>query len=146
MVDTVDSKSAARKGVRVQVPPGVPRALNISALTFFQIYSRKTRAFFTGFCDLRFYKVKFFHIKKSLYLCKLKIVSGCTERSLESQEKRLAFAAENPLSRIAVLVRSSTKEGMQLHPLLLYIYCTKTGYTQPIFGASHTSFLKTNQA
>ena len=61
MVDTVDSKSAARKGVRVQVPPGVPRALNISALTFFQIYSRKTRAFFTGFCDLRFYKVKFFH-------------------------------------------------------------------------------------
>ena len=32
MVDTVDSKSAARKGVRVQVPPGVPRALNISAL------------------------------------------------------------------------------------------------------------------
>ena len=64
--------------------------------------------------------MKFFHIKKSLYLCKLKIVSGCTERSLESQEKRLAFAAENPLSRIAVLVRSSTKEGMQLHPLLLY--------------------------
>ena len=98
MVYTVDSKSAARKGVRVQVPPGVPRALIFSALTFFQIYSRKTRAFFPMFCDWRFYKVKFFHIKKSLYLCKLKIVSGCTERSLESQEKRLAYAAENPPS------------------------------------------------
>ena len=36
MVDTVDSKSAAGNGVRVQVPPGVLSALKVSALLFFK--------------------------------------------------------------------------------------------------------------
>ena len=47
MVDTVDSKSAARKGVRVQVPPGVQSALEISAL-FFKNLCRICAAFFSG--------------------------------------------------------------------------------------------------
>lgn len=34
MVDTVDSKSAARKGVRVQVPPGVQNGGRKAAVTF----------------------------------------------------------------------------------------------------------------
>ena len=38
MVDTVDSKSAARKGVRVQVPPGVQKQMEqhrIDSVLFF---------------------------------------------------------------------------------------------------------------
>ena len=35
MVDTVDSKSAARKGVRVQVPPGVLKPTVQQAVGFF---------------------------------------------------------------------------------------------------------------
>ena len=35
MVDTVDSKSAARKGVRVQVPPGVQNGGRKAAVTIF---------------------------------------------------------------------------------------------------------------
>ena len=34
MVDTVDSKSAARKGVRVQVPPGVQNGGRKTAFLF----------------------------------------------------------------------------------------------------------------
>ena len=34
MVDTVDSKSAARKGVRVQVPPGVQNGGRKAAFLF----------------------------------------------------------------------------------------------------------------
>ena len=56
MVDTVDSKSAARKGVRVQVPPGEPSAL-ISALSFFTknlyricAYSKFLYGFYTKCC------------------------------------------------------------------------------------------------
>ena len=36
MVDTVDSKSAARKGVRVQVPPGVQDSTDIQCYLRFQ--------------------------------------------------------------------------------------------------------------
>ena len=36
MVDTIDSKSVARKGVRVQVPPGVHNGTDLSVLFFLE--------------------------------------------------------------------------------------------------------------
>lgn len=41
MVDTVDSKSAARKGVRVQVPPGVQNGGRKTAFLFAINYTFK---------------------------------------------------------------------------------------------------------
>ena len=44
MVDTVDSKSAARKGVRVQVPPGVLKSTDYQC--FFCFYEQNMSIFF----------------------------------------------------------------------------------------------------
>ena len=41
MVDTVDSKSAARKGVRVQVPPGVLKGTNRKVCSLFLWFVRQ---------------------------------------------------------------------------------------------------------
>ena len=40
MVDTVDSKSAARKGVRVQVPPGVLKGTSRKICSLFLCFFR----------------------------------------------------------------------------------------------------------
>ena len=44
MVDTVDSKSAARKGVRVQVPPGVHKSTDYQC--FYCFYEQNMSIFF----------------------------------------------------------------------------------------------------